>query len=542
MESVSDTLLLSPFVVPPGEHIVGAGFKYSLFDRFRTSVSTTAPSESPSSTRSGASGSGPVIVDLSETEAVAVRVVAIGLAEPLTVTRSPTDVADDSPHAAVAGDENPAAIDDEFFAGLEDEQRFPPVTPTSATRTPFPAGQPTPVGMSPTGEVAVNEAGSVAAETLRLTEEFSSQVAARAVLMATSVADGRCSKFAEELKKSIENAFVDVRGGLGQRFQQWMKDPEHREEYDKYVNCKVDEGNKTQNVKAAFRVEWAKKELSKIELSKDYTKSYEEVEKDTGTYRVFACLVEKLGFRFDPKGAVRRATAYAERCIALGGKWCLTSDMHNEVEFYHLKKEHQTIMNEKWRLKQSEMQAAGAQAKVAATGAKPADPKEGAAAASAGVAQGKIPKGKQPEKGNKRKDAADAQSPEDGAKKMKGESNALKDLMNEAGKVKRDYHAAASAATSMIASIQTATKGGPWHWAKGDEDLGVLKDLHQSLLDAVNADCKEFLIKDLSVLKKSIGHVQLMKLLKEFVKVCTEVKALKDHSVKLLGCYDVRNK
>jgi hypothetical protein len=84
------------------------------------------------------------------------------------------------------------------------------------------------------------------------------------------------ASYAELLDKAIKTGDFDCRGALGQRFTKAQK-PGSSE----HVHFKK---QRTFAEKAKFRADWAKKELTKLQEKKVHTRTWEEVDKNLGTY------------------------------------------------------------------------------------------------------------------------------------------------------------------------------------------------------------------------------------------------------------------
>jgi len=89
-------------------------------------------------------------------------------------------------------------------------------------------------------------------------------------------------------------------------------------------------------------------ELRKIVQKKVYVKSYQVVNASMGTYKPFAILVRDEGGKDDPE-CLLAAKKIAAKCVALGGPWVSWNVMSERLEFLHLRKEHNEIMQESWQ-------------------------------------------------------------------------------------------------------------------------------------------------------------------------------------------------
>ncbi len=160
-------------------------------------------------------------------------------------------------------------------------------------------------------------------------------------------------KFSDDFKRAIQDHGFDARSNLGQRFAK-----AHRpgspgaEEMRKCVEAKTKEGRKTNEAKRMFRMEWARQVFNDILEATQHHHSWCTLNKQLGVYEPFAVIVEKMGYSYDPQGAIRRAANYCDKCLAMGGDWTMVSEMTGELEFYLLKKEHATELSEKWTMLQ----------------------------------------------------------------------------------------------------------------------------------------------------------------------------------------------
>ena len=118
----------------------------------------------------------------------------------------------------------------------------------------------------------------------------------------------------EELLASLEsclaNGRVDPRTDVGQRFNRWNKKPENAKELEEFVAARQAAGHGKQSAVAEFRVKWAKTLHQETIQGKKYVKSFTKIDKNKGTMRIFAKLVEGMGYFYDPQGAIRRAQMY----------------------------------------------------------------------------------------------------------------------------------------------------------------------------------------------------------------------------------------
>ena len=80
------------------------------------------------------------------------------------------------------------------------------------------------------------------------------------------------------------------------------------------------------------------------------------MDRELGEYVWFAAKVEKFGYSYDPKGATQRANVYAGKCDKMGGSYVSWKAMINEKEYSYLRRQHETVFQEKWALFSAESQ------------------------------------------------------------------------------------------------------------------------------------------------------------------------------------------
>jgi hypothetical protein len=113
---------------------------------------------------------------------------------------------------------------------------------------------------------------------------------------------------------------------------------------------------RSRDSKAEFRMEWAKRNLQQLRVSRVHSKSYMEVDKSKGTYMTYPELVLDFGFIADQMAAEKAATNYATKCVKMGGKWLFVEPMSEAVHFLRIRREHSQIFSEKWGLYEKEQE------------------------------------------------------------------------------------------------------------------------------------------------------------------------------------------
>ena len=82
------------------------------------------------------------------------------------------------------------------------------------------------------------------------------------------------------------------------------------QQYDQYVETAKKSGELVTAVKKRFRDKWAQTQLEQVTKEKVHSKVWQNVDTKQGTYEPFAVVVEKMGFAYDPLGAIERAEKY----------------------------------------------------------------------------------------------------------------------------------------------------------------------------------------------------------------------------------------
>ena len=143
----------------------------------------------------------------------------------------------------------------------------------------------------------------------------------------------------DEVLEEIKNASFqfDARSAMGARWRRHLgNDPAKENEYKQA---------KGHALKAKLRAEWAQELYAKYEKSREYAKSYEEVNKEWGVYLNYDAVVKAEGGR---KGvaAVRGAQNYCKACTKLGGDWASKNSMTGRLEFLYMKKGYENVHRE----------------------------------------------------------------------------------------------------------------------------------------------------------------------------------------------------
>ena len=320
-----------------------------------------------------------------------------------------------------------------------------------------------------------------------------------------------------QLKDAIHTADgdFDIRKGLGQKFSKsHVKGSDNYNKMQKYIQQKAQEGVKTNTAKSMFRKEWSKKTYENLKESQVHSKEWEEVDTEHGVYVCFAVLVESFGYNYDPQGALKRACSYADKCIAMGGSWLDNNDMIDEVDYFLLRKEHKTIMKEKW----------GLYTQASSTGAVQGKGVVRSDASGGDALQTPRPRAKSNDKqaaGTTPTPKRDGQIKDDDAQKR--QKTSLDAAIGKATRLKTSYHSASSTATGLLTRISENPK---WSWADTDVCRGQLQRALDSLHMATSESSKTILLRDIIELKKHEQPATLEVDLKAFLELQSLVTAV----------------
>ncbi|CAK0833824.1 unnamed protein product [Prorocentrum cordatum] len=315
-----------------------------------------------------------------------------------------------------------------------------------------------------------------------------------------------------QMTDALKTNTVEPRSGLGQRFSTAHKPgTDNAKKLEAYVKRRGDEGVKTNDAKKEFRIQWAKEQLDSITHGKKETNEWQEVDEETGTYVPFAVLVEKMGFFFDPEGALERAKKYADKCMAMKGGWVVDDEMVEEINFFHLERKHRTILAKKWE-SYTQSQTGGSSAQA-----------EDKACPDAPTATDKA---KARRKSNGKNGTGDAvQGVADGA-----QPDGLDKLFVSAQQTKKLYHNTVGSASSLIDTIKTSNDKN-WKRFNSPDFVGALTDQKAKVEQSATPFGTNLLIKDLSETKKSHTAAVLTTELEHFVTLKGELNKLaKQHN------------
>lgn len=151
---------------------------------------------------------------------------------------------------------------------------------------------------------------------------------------------GTPPSYEQQLQAALRCGHFDIRGPLGQKFGK-----AHKAGTPGGALYTMRKNNKE---KAEFRQAWAEQEFDTIVQKKIHIKSYQVVKASMGTYKPFAILVRDEGGKDDSE-CLLAAKRIAAKCVSLGAPWVHWNVMSERLEFLHLRKEHNEIMQESWQ-------------------------------------------------------------------------------------------------------------------------------------------------------------------------------------------------
>lgn len=290
----------------------------------------------------------------------------------------------------------------------------------------------------------------------------------------------------------------DIRDPIGQKFYEDHK--AGTATHEAYRKCTGRESRKL------FREAWAKAKYGKIVHAKQQLRSWQTVDATKGTYLTFGRVVEHLG-GWGWKPAVAGAKALAGKCCKLGGKWVQTDTFSDLLLFFVLEKSVTDTFAQSWSLytesiSNSEV-ATGVRGKLVAAGV---------GTPSLVVSD---------------MDAAGG-APIEPKLKKKGDDTVVRKKMAEANKraakVKTEYEKATSAATTFIANVRQCQRG--FEWANNEQNVGSLELELAAVQGKVSPFGKEFLLTELSELKKRYKRDRLLDQLDIFGALAPDVRSL----------------
>ena len=277
-----------------------------------------------------------------------------------------------------------------------------------------------------------------------------------------------------------------------------------------------------------------------MEETSTFKHEWQEVDEELGTYECFARVVELSGYFFDPQGAVERARKYCDACFKLGGDWVDNNCMIQELEFFHLKRQHRSLMGKKWQLMQkARMITDAGQAEPAAEQppekrprtaqtAKPGSETTGAMPGTPIAKAQATPKGKGKGKEKNTKGAAT----EPGTQQKSERKNALDKMCVTANKVKTKHNGAITRSNGVLENIKTDTA---WSRCQIPKFQGKLQEARESLRSSLDAFGQSLVLNELAELRKTTDPATLEVELKNFNGLETKVDNLQKICAWIVG-------
>ena len=315
----------------------------------------------------------------------------------------------------------------------------------------------------------------------------------------------RALKFQEQLAAAAQAGNFEARSPLGQQFARELEGAD----LEDWKNLDTDAARR------AFRLNWAKRELSKLTVSKQHLQSWKQANSTHGEYLSFGAIAVAYGYAATPKESLASAGAYCKKCSQLGGRWVMKEQRSDTLLFLHLKKELREEMVSAWHIFETFVSES-----------------------STGQAQETT----QPARKTKCKAKAES-SPTSKAKDDAGvakRKGAVDSAMANMSKIKSRYLSVSSKAESLKDTIKTEVA---WSWANNIENLGAMEAaLHKMRDEAKVLNVMMILQQDNKDLKAAMGLQVLHERLTEFCKLDQHVKSLEGAYAKLLRMHREHNR
>jgi hypothetical protein len=307
-------------------------------------------------------------------------------------------------------------------------------------------------------------------------------------------------------QKVVDTGVCEARGAIGSRFNEDLKKDSVLK--TDYTAIKSLQG------RLQFRLEWAKRKLEELQVSRTKEKKYQKVDLSKGKYMSFGTLVESFGIHYDRKRAIELATRHAMRCIEMGGKWIRKDEMADDLQYMKVLQEHADIFTEAWSLREQEVTSKqlpkSSDGPILAANPEPATP---------------IPIGK--------KRNPEPSDPSSSAPKKKSK---LDETMVSVRKVKDKYNATFSSARKLCDIIEHQAA---WKWARTEESLGQLKRALASAEDFLDEDLQRFILEDGKDLKNNLGADTLLKTAVRFLSLDGKLDTIQAKKAKLLASHKI---
>jgi len=265
----------------------------------------------------------------------------------------------------------------------------------------------------------------------------------------------------KNLRSAASSGDLELRSAIGQQFS--------RAAAAKSVEYK---NLKSQADKKPFRADWVKAEWGKVVTRKEYTKSFQRVDQNKGTYMCFEKILDEEG------GNMRAAVFYVTKCARMGKPWCLWNGMTERVDWLYIRKSLIETFNECWTFYEQEQPANTSGTPSTSSGSVGGGPAPAALDASAGSgAVPPVPAPQPPKRG--REPALDSASAEtlpkpkkakdalnETPRKEKPQTDPVKveltKLLTTANKLKVKFHGMTGASSLLLVTIASDSK---WQWA-----------------------------------------------------------------------------
>ena len=320
-------------------------------------------------------------------------------------------------------------------------------------------------------------------------------------------------KFEQQLSEAIEINCVSSRAPLGQRFAKELKKGT--------VNAKEYAKARGWREKEAFRVQWAKTCLQELKQHKSHKTQMSEFDKTTGEYINMAVLMERQGYLVDPQGAAEKAKLYAQKCKLLGGHWTLYNKLTETEEYFFLKKQHMSVMEESWTLREEATSAAshdnGSNAEVTTT-------KKTEDKASDVTSQERELTTPKTKPSAKAKEGSSRASTTPKAKSKSKVLNSTDESLRKAKVLRASYHSIVSQVRAL--EEQVTSPGNPWNWADSPHNFGRCKQAYVELMEKLTDTDKMVLITDLQKMKADKGEQSVTAVCNSFLNIEQYVKQL----------------
>lgn len=302
-------------------------------------------------------------------------------------------------------------------------------------------------------------------------------------------------KFAKQLECALAAGKVDITGALGQIFQRAFKPGTSDHEALKQQRSMQD--------KATFRLEWAKTEYEKLNVSKSHGRQWEKVDQEKGTYLPSRVIARKEGGGCDDfESAVR----YCTKCARTQGKWISWNAMTERYEFLYIRRQHVEVYKESWRMFEFFDELKRCPTPPGTQGTNEVKKAMGDKKEERGELVSKF-ENFEKEKG-KEKAKATATPPK--------EKQEIDKKLSQAMRLKSEFLAVTSAASELLAAIDSS---GEWSWAKNEQNQGVLRQVLLGTQASITTDLRKVFLAQAGELKKELKQDSLMIFLSKFIEV-----------------------